>query len=137
MFQPLFTRVLREDLGKDIPPWVDKILYQINLMTDYLKSAFSKQITIQDNLINPFKTVQVTSTGMPVKDTVTFAVTLPIGYQPKGVQIVNCTDNSGVIVGNAVWAELTPGLTNTNNVTVRAIYGLTSGHTYTITFFVY
>jgi hypothetical protein len=136
MYQPFFTRILKEDLGPDAPKWADKLVYQLNLMTDFLKSAFARNITIQDNLINPIRQMQITSTGSPATDTLSFSVTLPAGYAPKGVQIVNCTDLSGAIVGNAVWAEMLPGLQN-GNVVVRAIYGLTSGHTYAITFLVY
>lgn len=136
MYQPLFTRILKEDLGKDTPPWVDRLIYQINLLTDFLKIAFSKGITIQDNLINPIKVMTITSTGTPSDDTLKFSVALPSGYLPRGLQILNVIDNSGAIVGNAVTCEMLPGLQN-GNVVVRAIYGLTSGHSYTITFMVY
>jgi hypothetical protein len=136
MFQPLFTRIQNEDLGKDAPKAVTPIVYQLNLIVDYLKTAFAKSITIQDNLINPFKTITLTAGTTPASNATAFAVTLPSGYQPLGVQIINAIDNSGSIVGNAVWAEMTPGLQN-GNVAIRAIYGLTSTHTYTITFLVY
>lgn len=136
MYQPLFARILKEDLGKDAPKWTDRIVYQLNLITDYLKIGFAKGITIQDNLINPIKTLQITATGVPASDTASFAVSLPSGYVPKGVQILNCVDLSGSIVGNPVWAEMLPGLQN-GNVIVRAIYGLTSGHKYSISFLVY
>jgi hypothetical protein len=136
MYQPLFSRILKEDLGKDAPKWTDRLIYQMNLITDYLKAGFAKGITIQDNLINPIKQIQVNATGTPSSDTLSFAVTLPSGYQPKGVQILNCTDLSGAIVGAAVWAEMLPGLQN-GNVVIRAIYGLTAGHQYSITFLVY
>lgn len=136
MYQPLFTRILKEDLGKDAPKWIDRIVYQLNLITDYLKVGFSKGISIQDNLVNPIKTIQVNATGTPASDTVSFAVALPSGYVPKGLQILNCVDLSGAIVGNAVWAEMLPGL-QAGNVVVRAIYGLTAGHQYSITFLVY
>lgn len=136
MYAPLFTRILKEDLGKDVPPWTDKLTYQINLMADYLKTAFAKSITIQDNLMNPIKSLQITAKATPAANTVSFLVTLPAGYQPQGVQILNCIDLSGVVVGNAVWAEMLPGLQN-GNVVVRAIYGLTNAHTYNLTFLVY
>lgn len=137
MFQPLFSRVLNEDLGKDVPKWADRIIYQLNLITDYLKTAFAKNITIQDNLLNPITTQQLVATGVPATDTIAFLVTLPPGYQPKGVQILNCIDNSGSIVGNAVTCEMLPGLTPDGNVVLRAIYGLTAGHSYTLTLLVY
>lgn len=136
MFQPIFTRIQTEDLGQTPPKAITPIVYQLNLVIDYLKTAFTKNITLQDNLINPFKQIQLISTGVPSTDTTAFSVALPSGYQPKGVQIINCTDASGSIVGNAVWAEMMPGLQN-NNVVVRAIYGLTVGHTYNFTFMVY
>lgn len=136
MFQPLFTRILKEDLGKDVPPWVDKLIYQLNLIVDYLKTAFANQITFQANLQNPIKTLQLTSGATPVSNTVSFLVTLPAGYQPIGVNILNCIDLSGAVVGSAVWAEMQPGLQN-GNVVIRAIYGLTSGHSYQLTFLVY
>jgi hypothetical protein len=136
MFQPVFTRIQKEDLGKEPPKAIDPVVYQINLIIDYLKTAFAKGITIQDNLLNPINTQQITATGVPAKDTLQFAVALPAGYQPKGLIIINCIDLSGSIVGNAVWAEMTPGLQN-GAVVVRAIYGLTAGHTYQITFLVF
>ena len=136
MFQPSFTRVQKEDLGKEPPKSLDPVVYQVNLLIDYLKTAFAKGITIQDNLFNPINTQQITATGTPSKDTLRFAVTLPSGYQPQGLIIINCIDLSGAIVGNAVWAEMTPGLQN-GDVVVRAIYGLTAGHTYQIRFLVF
>lgn len=136
MYQPLFTRILKEDLGKNVPDWTEKLTYQINSMADYLKSAFAKQITIQDNLMNPIKVLQVKAGSTPASNTQSILVTLPAAYQPVGVQILNCVDLSGVVVGNAVWAEMQPGLAN-GSVVIRAIYGLTAGHTYSITFLVY
>jgi len=136
MFQPFFTRILKEDLGKDVPAYIDKLIYQLNLMTDFLRTAFAKSITIQDNLINPIRTIQLTSTGTPATDTTSFSVTLPAGYQPKGVSILNCIDTSGSLVGAAVTCEMLPGLQN-GNVVIRAFYGLTSGHTYSITLLVF
>ena len=73
---------------------------------------------------------------MPATDTLVFSVSLPKNYQPQGVIIINCNDLSGAIVGNAVWAEMSPGLQN-GDVVIRAIYGLTAGHTYSITFLVF
>lgn len=136
MYQPLFTRILKEDLGKDAPAFTDKIIYQLNLMTDFLKTAFAKNITIQDNLINPIRQLQLTSTGVPATDTITFSVVLPSGYQPKGVTILNCIDLAGTVVGAPVTCEMLPGLQN-SSVVVRAIYGLTANHTYSITFLVW
>lgn len=136
MYTPLFTRIMKEDLGPDAPPWSDKLIYSINLMTDYLKTAFAKSITFQDNLQNPIRKLQLTAGATPDLNKVTFSVTLPAGYQPIGVQILNCIDLSGTIVGNAVTCEMQPGLTD-GGVTVRAIYGLTSAHTYSITFLVF
>jgi len=136
MFQPVFTRIQREDLGKEAPKALEPVVYQLNLIVDFLKTAFAKSITLQDNCINPFKTIQHLATGVPATDTLSFAVALPTGYQPQGLIIINCIDLSGVIVGNAVWAELQPGLSD-GAVTVRAIYGLTAGHTYQLTFMVF
>lgn len=135
MFQPSFTRIQNEDLGKDVPKALNPVVYQVNLIIDYLKTAFAKSITIQDNLINPINTQQIKSTGAPATDTLRFAVSLPVNYQPQGVLIISCQDLSGSIVGNAVWAELSPGLQN-GDVVIRAIYGLTAGHTYAVTFLV-
>lgn len=136
MYQPLFTRILKEDLGPDAPDWSDKIIYPINLMADYLKTAFAKNITFQDNMQPPIKSMQLTAKSTPAANTVSFLVPLPQGYQPIGVQILNCIDLSGTVVGNAVTCEMQPGLTN-GNVTVRAIYGLTDQHQYQLTFLVY
>lgn len=135
MYPPVFTRILKEDLGQNVPQWSEKIVYQLNLMTDFLKTAFAKNITIQDNLINPIKQITLTAVGAP-NDTTQFSVTLPSGYQPKGVQVINCIDNAGTPVGAAVTAEMTPGLQN-GNVVIRTFYGLTAAHSYTLTLLVY
>ncbi len=136
MFQPSFNRIQKEDLGKDAPKSLDPVIYQLNLLVDYLKTAFAKGITIPENLANPQSTQQIVATGVPATDTLRFSVNLPNGTQPQGLQITNCHDLSGSLVGNAVWAEMTPGLQN-GDVVVRAIYGLTAGHTYSISFLVY
>lgn len=136
MYQPQSNRILKEDLGKDAPPWTDKLIYQINIISDYLKTAFANGITVQDNLQIPRKTIQLTAGATPQSNTVSFLVSLPAGYQPVGVQVLNCIDLSGAIVGNAVWAEMLPGLQD-KNVVIRAIYGLTDGHTYQLNFQVF
>jgi hypothetical protein len=136
MFQPTFTKVQTEDLGKEPPKALTPIVYQLNLLIDYLKLAFAKGITIQDNLINPINSQQIKATGVPASDTLRFSVKLPTAYQPQGLIIINCIDLSGAPVGNAVWAEMTPGLQN-GDVVVRAVYGLTADHTYQITFLVF
>jgi len=73
MFQPTFTRIQNEDLGKEPPKSLTPVVYQVNLLIDYLKQAFAKSITLQDNCINPFNTQQITATGVPAKDTLQFA----------------------------------------------------------------
>jgi hypothetical protein len=106
------------------------------MMTDFLKVAFAKGITVQDNLLNPIKTIQLVAGATPSLNTTSFSVQLPSGYQPIGLQILNCIDLSGTVVGAAVWAEMLPGL-QAGNVVVRAIYGLTNAHKYQLTFMVY
>ena len=133
MYQGKFTRIQNEDLGPNPPKSLTPVVYQLNQIIDYLKTAFANAITEQDNLINNIRALTITATGVPAKDTISFSVTMPNGYQPVGLQILNCIDNSGSLVGNAVWAEMQPGLVNGDCV-VRAIYGLTAGHSYNITF---
>ena len=133
MFPPNFTRILKEDLGKDAPDWTDKLTYQINLMADYLKIAFANGITVGDNIALPRKTLQITAGATAADNQISFLVPLASGYQPVGVQILNCIDLSGSIVGDSVTCEMQPGLQN-GNVVIRAIYGLTTGRTYSITF---
>ena len=136
MYQGKFTRIQNEDLGANPPKSLTPLVYQLNLIVDYLKTAFSKSITAQDNMIDNIRPQQIKSTGVPLTDTITFAVSLPNGYQPVGLLVCNCIDLSGSIVGNPVWAEMQPGLVN-GSVVVRAIYGLTVDHTYSITFRVF
>lgn len=136
MYIPLIARVLKEDLGPDAPPWSEKLTYALNTIIDYLKVGFAKNITLQENLQNPTKSIQLVAGATPASNTISFLVSLPQGYQPIGIQILNCIDLSGTIVGNAVTCEMQPGLTN-GNVTVRAIYGLTAGQTYQLTFLVW
>lgn len=137
MYQGKFTRIQNEDLGPNPPKSLTPVVYQLNIIIDYLKTAFANAITAQDNMIDNIKPQQITATGIPSKDTITFSVVLPNGYQPKGLLICNCIDLSGSIVGNPVWAEMQPGLVNNTDVVVRAIYGLTANHTYQITFRVF
>lgn len=127
---------MKEDLGPDAPAWSDKIIYPINLMADYLKTAFANNITFQANMQPPIKSLQINAKATPDLNTISFLVNLPQGYQPIGVVILNCIDLSGSLVGSAVTCEMKPGLSN-GNVTIRAIYGLTDQHTYQITFLVF
>jgi hypothetical protein len=136
VYQPDFARIQTEDLGDKPPKALDPVVYQINLIVDYLKIAFAKGISFQDNCLPNYRTLQLKSTGVPATDTISFAVSLPNGYQPLGVQILNCIDLSGALVGNPVTCEMTPGLQN-GSVVVRAIYGLTADHTYSINFQVF
>lgn len=136
MFQPLFTRLQKEDLGAGAPAWSDKLIYPINQMADYLKTAFARQISFSENMQNPLRTFTIVAGTTPQSNTITFAISLPTGQQPVGAVILNCIDLSGSIVGAAVWSEMQPGLTN-GGITIRAIYGLTAAHTYSITWLVF
>lgn len=136
MYPANFTRVQNEDLGPNPPKSLTPVVDQLNLIIQYLQTAFANGITIQANLATPVIIKQTVVSGQAPNDAISFLVPLPQSYQPQGVIIINCIDNSGALVGNVVGCEMTPGLQN-GNVAVGAIYGLTATHSYTITFLVF
>lgn len=47
---PTIKRVLRQDLGRDVPSWVDSLLSPLNQFMEEIYSALNKSLTIPENV---------------------------------------------------------------------------------------
>lgn len=54
---PTIKRVLRTDLGRDIPLWVDSLLSPINQFMEEIYSAMNKNLTIPENVLGQIITI--------------------------------------------------------------------------------
>jgi len=133
MYFPFFSRLQQEDLGPKPGDASLKLLYQVNLIGDYIKSAFQGNIALI-NTTAKIKKLTIKAGTLPTDNALLFQVALPTGYVPQGLTILQCYDLSGAPVGGVPWAEMYPGLQEGSQIKVTAIYGLTDTHTYAITF---
>src|ERR1035437_7101861 len=104
MYFPFFNRLLAEDLGPKPPESSLKLLYQVNLIGEYIKSAFQGNIAAI-NTTTKYKKLNVKAGTLPTDNALLFKITLPVGYVPQGVTIIQCYDLSSVPIGAAVYAE--------------------------------
>ena len=133
---PPYIRINREDLGKNIPDWVDGLLSPLNLNFQANYSLFNKGISEVTNLASMIVSVPITtlptyvdgvaSTFQPV----TFQTTLtgvPQCYYVGNIVNIN---NSSQVFAKAVWANCS---FNNGVISVNFVTGLAPSQAYVLT----
>lgn len=126
---PKIKRLSREDF-KEAPPWIDRLLYWLNVLIEYITLAFSNSITFDENIQSEIKTFSVTAGASPSANTAQFMTTLRV--VPRGVVLMRAVEAVGnyTPVAVAVYLEWRY---EAGSVLITSITGLTSGHTYDLT----
>ena len=112
--------LLRNDIGKDAPTWIESLLYPFNRIIQFLIDAFNGNISVQNLNVQ----------------TLEFSVTAPFiltrfakskGDRVYMVMVAQILKSTGEVVGAPVsidWFE------ENNSVVVSNIFGLTTGQSY-------
>ena len=122
---PQLTKLRRDDLGSNLPPWMDKVIYTVNRLADSVYTALNSGLTPADNLKAQILTLTIATSDLPYKASVNLPVTDLI--------LTNIYEKSGSRVDftTAVWPDWVYDASN-GTVIVYNISGLTAGKTYVI-----
>lgn len=127
-----FKRIVKENFSEDERPLIEKMGYSINIFAEEVFNLFSKNITIEDNMLQEIKTVEVQvldSNNMIPKNTLQFKNNLRNAL--KGVLVINVENltNSSIFPTGPVQVFFTEA---NNIVTVNRITGLQNEYKYRI-----
>lgn len=127
---PAFARVRREDLGKDVPEWVDRIVTPFNNAIEAIYLALNAQIAA-NNLRCVVQTVAVRPEKLPI--------TIPWNYTeaPIGVIVLKGRVRD-VSVSGASAVPYAPDWTwGHGSVKITALQGFTEADYYDLTIMVF
>jgi hypothetical protein len=129
MQPPKIKRLSREDF-KEAPAWIDRLLYWLNVLIEYVTLAFNKNITFDENIQSQIKTFSLTAGAAASNNTIQFMATMAV--VPRGLILMRVVDQVGnyTPVGAAVGIDWRY---EAGNIFITSISGLTSGHVYDVT----
>lgn len=118
-------KLLPEDF-QDQTGWIEKLLNPINLYFQESYSAFSNNLTVEDNLYREIKEFRINnydSSILPIRIKTKFSA------QPKGLNIIYCVNNNGSNISSTPFLNWTY---SNNQLLINSIVGVTNGESYTI-----
>ena len=130
---PTLRRLIKEDLGgKDVPNWIDKILYVMNLFFDTIYRGLNRGLTLKDNVDCQFYTISIDASVTPEDNKISFQLTTR--EKPNYLIVLDARlFNSGI---NTTRGNLTvEWISDGKQITINSIDGLTAAK-YTLTFLV-
>lgn len=127
---PTIKRLTREDL-KEAPPWIERLIYPLNLFMDAVWTALNHGLTFAENIRSQEKTFQITAAATAALNTTSFACTMrTIPKRMLVGNVVDITTGNYVTIGAAVFVEWRY---NDGNILITSITGLTNGNLYEFT----
>ena len=133
---PTIQRLFADDF-KTAPDWFrNEFIRTFNLFSQPVYSILNQGVDITQNTLQEIYQFTLTSTGVPAKDIYSFTPKKFVG-KPNGVVIAQCLANTSTVtaIGNPVTFDWVYGSGGT--VQILAIYGLTSGISYTFTLLIF
>jgi len=123
---PILKRFLAEDY-QSAGAWITKFLYVLNLFAGSVYAALNNGLTLQDNMLAQVNTVSIS--GSSPKTTINWSYS----SKPVGVLLINILDASSqaAIITSPTTVAWSYGA---GVITINNITGLTSGKSYTATF---
>lgn len=131
---PPIRRILKEELGPDVPDWVTRLLAPLNLVLQSLYTALNHGLTFKDNMQCQVKEFTIVAGATATANTFNFMLTLPV--KPTGLWLIAALRQDGIAesfttpvfiswtwdsqAGTIVISSIT-GLTNTFAYTIRVI----------------
>ncbi len=129
---PTIQRLVADDF-RTAPDWFrNEFLRTFNLFSQPVYNILNQGIDIDENTSEELYTFTITSTGVPTNDTFDFSPRKFVGA-PHGVILCQCIANTATVtpVGNPVTFDWVYG--SGGQINIIAIYGLTSGVSYSFT----
>jgi hypothetical protein len=129
---PTIQRIYADDFAM-APDWFRQNFIQtFNLFSQPVYNILNQGVSVSENTVEEFYSFTLTSTGVFSKDIFTFTPKKFVG-KPNGVILCQCVANTNTVtpIGSAVAFDWVFG--NGGTVQIIAIYGLTSGISYTLT----
>ena len=128
---PPIRRILKEELGVDVPDWVTRLLAPLNLVLQSLYIALNHGLTFRENMQCQIKEFTIVAGALATDNTFDFMLTLPV--KPTGLWLTAALRQDGIAESftSAVYASWTWN-SQANSIVISSITGLTNTKAYTI-----
>lgn len=128
---PPVRRIIKEELGTDIPDWVGRLLGTLNLVLQSIYTALNHGLSFTENIQCQVKEFTMVAGASPTANTFDFMLTLPV--KPTGLWIVAALRQDGIAESftTPVFASWTWD-SQANTIVISSITGLTNTFAYTI-----
>ncbi len=128
---PPIRRIIKEELGPDVPEWVGRLLSTLNLVLQSLYTALNHGLTFADNMQVQEKEFTIVAGATATDNTFNFLLTLPV--KPTGLWLVAALRQDGT--AESFTTPVFPSWTwnsQANTIVISSITGLTNTKAYTI-----
>lgn len=126
---PDIKRILKEDLGNDVPEYIDKIIGPVNSLSESVYQALGKQITFADNITSSIKTLEVTTSAV-------YPLAFPKVSTPSGITkradgvLILQIQNKANLYAPILTSPFLSWLDTGGNIEINHISGLLPSTTY-------
>lgn len=133
MIFPTFKRIYKTDYPADQQPLVDKLSVTINNGFEVIYNAFSKNISLKENILCSIRNITVTvdSNGIPTQSSGS-SFNIDTTGQILGTEVIKSVNNTN----SSVFPTGQPFLTysqNNNIVTIVHVAGIPANNSFTLT----
>lgn len=128
---PSAYRILREDLGPNLPPWIDRLIVPLNIFMQAVYSALDRNLNI-DNLQEQMRDITFTTSETYTSGdftALTFPRTIPVRATSVVIAQINIQVDNYVPITDAVnlcWRDLN-GI-----IRIEFVAGLANSTTYNL-----
>lgn len=127
---PKIKRLSREDF-KDAPAWIDRLLYWLNVLIEYITLSFDHGITFDENIQSQIKTFSLVAGAAATNNTVSFMSTMRVA--PRLLLVGRVVDTSTANYAPLAQAVSVEWRYENGSVFITSITGLTSSKSYDVT----
>lgn len=134
---PSTKRFYSEDF-KEAPQWFQRFLSQLNLFTEPMFNILNAGVDVTANTDEEIYSLQIqTASSTPVNNTFIFTPKKFVGA-PHGVLLGQCIFNATTGIATAVGSPVTfDWIWTGSQVKILAVYGLTTGASYSLSLRIY
>lgn len=133
---PTVKGIRIEDLGQDLPEWVNNLLTPISNFFESIYSALNKNITFQENIAcKIFDYEYITSSNYNTGNFPNITFNTGLKNNPVGLIVLKCQNKTSPYATNTLGIYPTWFLAN-NQIVINYISGLANSTKYNFTFLV-
>lgn len=126
---PDLRRILREDLGSDVPEYIDKIIGPVNSFSEAIYQALAKQITFSENISASLRTLEIVTSATYPADFAQTEVYSGLSRRADGVIILQI-QNKANPYAPVTTSPFISWLDLDGNIKITHVSGLTASTTY-------